>query len=160
MNRNFPSHVNCTVALLCALCLIACASLNPEYEQPTVSLSSFRALPSEGMTPSFEIGLRIINPNPSPLELAGVVYTISIAGHELVKGVGKDFPIIEGYSQGEIKLSGSANLLAGIRLLGDMMHVNDPTLDFDFEAKLDLVGLFPSIRVHERGDFNLRPAPQ
>jgi hypothetical protein len=146
--------------LLPALMLGACATMSPNYEQPTVSLSAFRALPSEGMTPAFEIGLRIINPNPSPLALAGVVYTISIEGHELVKGVGKDFPVIEGYSQGDITLTASANLLAGIRFLGDLMHATEESLDYDFKARLDLQGMYPSIRVSESGAFDLRPSPR
>jgi LEA14-like dessication related protein len=111
------------------------------------------------MTPAFEIGLRIINPNASPLALEGVVYTISVAGHELVKGVGKDFPVIEGYSQGDLVLTASANLLAGIRFIGDMMQAGDQSLEYDFEAKLDLQGLYPSIRVSESGTFDLRPSP-
>jgi hypothetical protein len=145
------------LALLLFFGLGGCASLNPNYEQPTVTLSSFHALPSEGMTPSFEIGLRIINPNPSSLALSGVVYTVSIQGHELVKGVGKDFPVIEGYSQGDITLTASANLLGGIRLLGDLMQASGDALDYDFEARLDLAGLHPSIRVHEKGTFQLAP---
>ena len=84
MKPQVPSAVRLTVALFGALLgtlmLAACATMSPNYEEPTVSLSSFRALPSEGMTPAFEIGLRIINPNASPLALAGVVYTISIEG--------------------------------------------------------------------------------
>ena len=153
-----PLAVLC--ALLGALLLPACATMSPNYEAPTVSLSSFRALPSEGMTPAFEIGLRIINPSPSPLALAGVVYTISIEGHELVKGVGKDVPVIEGYSQGDITLTASANLLAGILFLGDLMHATEDRLDFDFNARLDLQGLYPSIRVSESGAFDLQPSPR
>jgi hypothetical protein len=64
-------------AILLVSVLQACASLDPDYEQPTVILSSLKAIPSEGMAPAFEIGLRIINPNPQPLRLEGVVYTIS-----------------------------------------------------------------------------------
>lgn len=147
-------------ALLGSLLLPACATMSPDYEQPTVSLSSFRALPSEGMTPAFEIGLRIINPNASPLALAGVVYTISVEGHELVKGVGRDFPVIEGYSQADIMLTASANLLAGILFLGDLMQATEDHLDFDFEARLDLQGFYPSIRVSESGAFDLNPSPR
>jgi len=148
------------VASLLGLTLSACATLSPDYEQPTVTLSSFRAVPSEGMTPTFEIGLRVINPNAAPLELEGVVYTIAIEGHELVKGVGKDFPVVEGYSQADLMLTGSANLLAGIRFLGDLMHKTDQALSYDFEAKLDLRGLYPSIRVSESGRFDLAPSPR
>lgn len=143
------------LAPLAALLLGACATLSPDYEQPTVVLSSLRALPSEGMAPAFEIGLRIINPNPQPLELEGVVYTVSVQGHELVKGVGKGFPVIDGYSEGEVTLTASANLLAGIRFIGDMMQSGQEPLEYTFEAKLDLSGLYPSIRVREQGRLDL-----
>ena len=148
------------LAFAVTLTLAACATLDPDYEEPTVTLSSFRALPSEGMTPTFEIGLRVINPNAAPLALDGVVYTIAIEGHELVKGVGKDFPVVEGYSQADLMLTGSANLLAGIRFIGDMMNKTDRDLTYEFEAKLDLRGLYPSIRVSESGHFDLAPSPR
>lgn len=137
------------------LLLSACAGMGSKERQPTVTLASFRALPSEGMVPSFEIGLRIINPDSRDLRLQGVVYTVSVEGHELVKGVGKDFPVIEAYSEETITLTASANLLAGIRFVGDMMQGPDESLDYEFKARLDLGGLYPSIRVSESGQFNL-----
>jgi hypothetical protein len=142
------------VVILAAL-LSSCATLSPDYEEPTVTLSSFRALPSEGMVPAFEIGLRIINPNSQPLNLEGIVYTVSLEGYELVKGVGKDFPAIEGYSEGEVKLTASANLLAGIRFVGDMMQSGGESLEYEFKAKLDMGGLYPSIKVREAGEISL-----
>jgi LEA14-like dessication related protein len=57
---------------------------------------------------SFQIGLRIINPNSHALNLEGIVYTVSLEGHELVKDVGKNFPVFEGYSEGEVKLTAAA----------------------------------------------------
>jgi len=138
-----------------AAMLCACATLSPDYEEPTVTLSSFNAIPSEGMVPAFEIGLRIINPNSQTLNLEGIVYTISLEGYELVKGVGKDFPMIEGYSEGVVTLTASANLLAGIRLVGDMMKNKGESLEYEFKAKLDLGGLYPSIKVKEVGQINL-----
>jgi hypothetical protein len=149
--------------LLLALAVVllpSCATLDPDYERPTVTLSSFRALPSEGMVPAFEIGLRIINPNRQALALEGVVYTIAVEGHELVKGVGRDFPVIEGYSEGKITLTASANLLAGIRFIGDMMQSTGESLDYEFEAKLDTGGIWPSLRVSETGTFDLAASPR
>jgi len=107
------------------------------------------------MVPAFEIGLRIINPNSQALNLDGIVYTVSLQGHELIKGVGKDFPVIEGYSEGEVKLIATANLLAGIRFIGDMMQSNGDPVEYEFKAKLDLGGLYPSIKVRETGEINL-----
>jgi len=147
-------------AVLLSLMVATCATLSPDYEEPVVTLTSFRAIPSEGMAPAFEIGLRVLNPNAQDLALAGVVYTISVQGHELVKGVGKDFPVIEAYSQEDLVLTASANLLAGIRFIGDMVQAPQETLEYEFEAKLDLQGLYPSIRVSERGTFELNPSPR
>jgi len=142
-------------ALTLTVILSACATMSPDYEEPAVTLSSFKAIPSEGMVPAFEIGLRIINPNSQALHLDGIVYTISLQGYELVKGVGKDFPVIESYSEGEVKLTASANLLAGIRFVGDMMQSKGGPVEYEFKAKLDLGGLYPSIKVRETGEINL-----
>ncbi len=143
--------------LLCFLFLTlqSCATLDPDYEQPTVTLKSFKALPSEGMVPGFEIGLNILNPNSSSFQLEGVVYTISIQGHDVVKGVGKDFPVIEGYSEETIKLTATANLFAGVRLVMDLMRAPNEELEFEFEAKLDTGGFGPSIRIKEKGAFRM-----
>lgn len=149
---NFPKTCS---ALLLSVFLSACATLDPNYEEPTVTLSSFRALPSEGMIPAFEIGLRILNPNSQDLNLEGIVYTISLNGYELVKGVGKDFPVIEGYTESDVKLTASANLLAGMRFVQNMMQSQGGSFDYEFKAKLDLGGLYPSIKIRETGDINL-----
>jgi hypothetical protein len=144
-------------SLFCAVLLVlqACAALDPDYERPTVTLSSFRALPSEGMVPTFEIGLNVLNPNPGALHLEGIVYEVSIQGHEILKGAGRDFPLVEGYSSETVKLTAVANLLSGIRLLGDLMNLQDDELEFEFEARLDTGGFFPAIRVSESGSFRL-----
>jgi LEA14-like dessication related protein len=148
VNRRF-------LLILGVLVLGGCATLRPGFEEPTVTLTSFRTLPAEGMTPSFEVGLRIINPNPDDLQLRGIVYTISLEGREVVKGVGKDFPTIEGYSQEDIVIVASPQLIGGLQLLADLMANRRETLDYAFEAKLDLGGMYPSIRVSEGGRFEL-----
>lgn len=142
--------------LLLTILLSSCATLDPDWEQPTVVLSSFKTVPSEGMVPAFEVGLRIMNPNTTELDMTGVVYTISLQGRELVKGVGKDFPVIESFSEGEIVLSASPNLLAGVQLIRDMMDSPEETMELEFNARINLSGLQPTIRVSEKIDFNTR----
>jgi len=142
--------------LCCILVLLqACASIDPDYEQPTVTLSSFRALPSQGGVPTFEIGLHVLNPNSSPFRLEGIVYTVSIQGHDVVKGVGKDFPVLGAYSEQTVKLTATANLLAGIRLVMDLMNSPNQDLQYEFEAKLDTGGFGRAIRVREKGSFRM-----
>lgn len=139
---------------LCSL-LAACATLDPDYEEPVVNMTSIRPLPSDGMAPNFEVTLDIVNPNDFDLNLAGIVYTIELEGHELVKSVGKDFPAIEAYSEQTVTLVGSVNLMEGIRLFADLMRSSGQVMDYTFDAKLDLTGLYPSIHVTKTGELNL-----
>lgn len=147
-----------TSLLLTVIALVAagCAGLGPGYETPTVTVSSFRTLPSQGALPAFEIGLRVINPNRDPLELQGVAYTVSLEGHELIKGVSSELPVIDAYGEGEFKLTASANLFAGIRLITDLMSSDRDSFRYDLEAKLDIGSFRPTIRVRESGEISLR----
>jgi hypothetical protein len=146
--------------LLCLTALASCATMSPNYEEPKVSLTYFR--PAESGS-GFDVGLKILNPNREPLNLEGVVYTISIQGQEVITGVGKGFAPIEGYGEGDIALSAAPDLFAGIRLLADLMgQASNATgglseLEYGFEAKLDVGGLYPRIKVQETGKFNLAP---
>ena len=137
------------------LMIQSCASLDPNYEEPTVTISSFRALPSEGLVPRFEIGLHILNPNASNFQLEGIVYTVSIQGYEIVKGVGKNFPVLEAYSEQALKLTAVANLLAGVRLVTDLIKSTNENIEYQFEARLDTAGFGRSIRVSEHGSFRM-----
>lgn len=92
------------------------------------------------------------------LGIQGVVYTISLEGFELVKGVGKGFAPIEGYSEGDIALTASANLLTGLRFISSMMREPGEQLDYEFKARLDLGGIHPSIRVSETGQLSFGAA--
>lgn len=143
------------IVLTLAVGLQSCAGWGPDYEAPTVTVNSFRSLPSGGPLPNFEIGLHIVNPNREPLALEGVSYTIRLGGQDIIKGVSNQLPVIEGYGEGDVMLSASANLLAGIRLVSDMLERPSGTLPYEFEAKLDPGGFRPAIRVRESGELNL-----
>lgn len=143
------------VMLAGAVSLAGCAGLRPGWETPTVTVKSVRAIPSQGMLPEFEIDLHIVNPNREALKLAGVSYTVRLEGHELVKGVGNDLPVIDGYGEGDVTLSASADLFAGVGLVRELMSSQKDTLSYQFEAKLDPGALRPSIRVRDSGEVSL-----
>ena len=145
-----------TIFFATAMVMLAgCAGMRPGYETPTVTVKSVRAIPSEGMLPEFEIDLQVVNPNREALKLAGVSYTVSLEGHELIKGVGNDLPVIDGYGEGDFTLNASADLFAGVGLIRDLMSTQKDTLSYSFEAKLDPGALRPSIRVKDAGEVSL-----
>ncbi len=138
--------------------LQGCSGLRPGYEKPTVTVNSFRALPSDGALPNFEIGLHVINPNREALNVRGMSYTVRVAGHELIKGVANDLPVIEAYGEGDIKVTAAANLFAGVRLVTDLMRGTQDSFDYDLEAKLDVGRFLPPLTIRDSGQISLRPS--
>lgn len=160
MSRNRFISTRWLVIVLLGLMSVlqACAGLRPGYETPTVTINSFRALPSQSVLPNFEIGLHIVNPNREALKLRGVSYTVSLGGHELIKGVGNELPVIEAYGEGNLALTASPNLFAGIRIVTELMNASNESVPYKLEAKLDVGRIGPAIRVSDSGEISLRPS--
>ena len=135
----------------------SCATLQTEFKEPSVSVTSFRALPSEGMAPRFEIGLHVTNPNRTALALEGLSYTVSIEDHQILTGVAKDLPVIEGYGEGDITLAATADLFNSISLISDLMRQPRDSFTYVLVANLDLGGLYPDIPIRKQGQLSLAP---
>ncbi len=158
MRRINKRTLPCLLLLLLLLLQGGCAGLRPSLEPPSLSLTSFRLLPSAGMAPSFEIGLHIINPNRTPLPLKGISYRVTLEGHKLLSGVANDLPVIAGYGEGDLLLQAKVDLFSGLRLLSDLMAQPRDSFSYALEAKLDIGSMLPSIRIKETGDIQLQPA--
>ncbi|MBT8107619.1 MAG: LEA type 2 family protein [Gammaproteobacteria bacterium] len=136
--------------------LSGCAGMGSDYESPSVSVQSFRPISSADGSglPKFEIVLHVINPNLEPLELAGVSYTISLDGQALIKGVGNQLPVIDGYGEGEFTLTAGFNLMAGINLFRSLTKKEGEGFDYVFEAKLDPGAFRRKIRISDSGTIS------
>ncbi len=155
-----PPIIRISALLITTLMLAACSGMRSGYETPSVSVQSFRTVPSATGTglPSFEIGLQVINPNLEPLELAGISYTVSLDGQQVIKGVGSDLPAIDGYSEGTFTVTAAFNVMAGIQLVRSLMSKTNETFDYAFEAKLDPGSYKRKIRIRDSGTISLTGA--
>ena len=133
------------------LFLTACVSTPSDFEEPSVTVTSFNSKTTTSVSPQFEIVLHITNPNREPLELEGISYTIHLEGNKIISGVANDLPTIEPYGEAEVKLNATANLLAGFQLLTGLMSEHKEHIEYEFIARLD-VGMFrPRIEVSKKG---------
>lgn len=141
------------------LMLSGCSAMRIGFDSPTVNVQSFKMVPGDGNggIPTFEIGLRVLNPNAEPLRLRGISYTISLNDKRLMQGVGNNLPVIEGYGEGDVMLTATVNLLNGIQLFRTLMNTGGDTLRYEFEAKLDPGAYQPKIKVRESGEVSLAP---
>lgn len=141
--------------LFSLLALGGCASLLAERDPPKVMVENVRALPNSGGGPRFEIVLRIANPNKTPLDIAGISYSVDVLEHEVVNGVSKDVPRIDAYSEQTVRLEAGVNLFQLLRLLAQMGQSTSEALDYRFSAKIDFVGFVPTQRIEETGSLAL-----
>lgn len=145
------------IVLLAASCLSACASMRPNFETPGVTITSFRTLPTNSITPEFEIGLKVTNPNSQALNLKGIAYTVALDGTDLIKGVANDLPVIEAYGSGDVTLTATPDVFGGIQFLAELMRDPRDAVNYSLEAKLDVGSFVPAIRVREEGEISLQP---
>lgn len=151
--------VQLSFILLIALFLQACATIKPPgFEDPAVTVTSVKILPTNELAPTFEIKLNVVNPNTIPLSLKGVSYSVSLEGHKILTGVSNQIPIIPAYGEGDITLRAKANVLNSLRLMTTLLSSSQPQnkLEYELKAKLDLGTLSPNIYVTDTGEIKLR----
>ncbi len=143
-------------SLLSLFVLLAggCAT-TPDYDPPTVNVISLRMLPSGTMTPRFAIGLHIVNPNRTPLELKGIAYTVYLEDHKILTGASNDLPVIKAYGEGEVTLYAMTNIMGSISLISDLMKSPRKKYEYRLDAKLDPGGRRPELRIVEEGSLDL-----
>lgn len=137
--------------------LNACTTLRPDFEQPSVTVSSFKPVYGGAGIPSFEIGLRVVNPNSFPLELQGLSYAVELAGREVVTGAGNDLPVIAAYGEGTFTVTAAVSMFEGFRLMGDLMAKPTDRIPYKVSTKLDVGTFMPAIRVKDEGELTLAP---
>ncbi|MEO0345566.1 MAG: LEA type 2 family protein [Pseudomonadota bacterium] len=153
MTRRRPALASASVFM--ALSLTACGNLPIGLETPGVTVTSFRVQPSDAMTPRFEIGLNVTNPNAVPLSVDGLAYSISIEGKSVLDGVTNNIDPIEAYGSGDIVITAVPDVIAGVRVLTGLLRGNTDAVSYAFEARLDVGSFIPDIRVRDEGEITL-----
>jgi LEA14-like dessication related protein len=146
------------ITLLALFILTSCAVLNPNFQEPQVSVNSFKILPGGSINPTFEIGVRVVNPNNTALSLKGMAYTASIEGNKIFSGVANQLPIVAAYGEEDVKLTAQADLFGGVRLIADLMKPRKTPIGYTLKVKLDLGTFVPPIYITREGSLTIPTA--
>ncbi len=146
------------LSIVLLLFIAGCAGLQPDLPKPTVSISGFKMLPSNGIVPRFEIAMRVVNTGRTPLDIEGVVYTVELSGSRILTGVAKDLPVIEGYSEGNVTVSGTPDLFGSLGFFQKLMKERSDAVDYKVDVAIDVGTFYPTIRTTKRGNFSLSEA--
>jgi LEA14-like dessication related protein len=137
------------------ICLGAgCTSLRPNFETPSVGVTSFKPLTSQSLTPQFEIGMRVVNPNPTKLSLRGMSYKVFLNDYEVVAGATNVLPEVPAYGEAEFKVIATIGLIEGIRFVGGLLQNTPGQVAYRIQTKLDIGAMDPAIRIDQTGSFS------
>jgi LEA14-like dessication related protein len=131
-----------------------CTSLRQGFEKPSVSITSFKPLTSQSLTPRFEIGLRVVNPNATKLSLRGMSYKVFLNDYEVVEGAANELPEVPAYGEEEFKVTATVGLIEGIRFVNDLMQNATGQVAYRLQTKLDIGAMEPAIRIEKTGTFS------
>jgi LEA14-like dessication related protein len=144
------------LALVTLPWLAACVSIPSDFKEPGVTLISIRPQLRNLFAPQFDVVLQVTNPNRVALEIVGLGYTIHLQGIKLIEGVATDIPKIAAYGKADVSLKATADLAAGLGLLGDLLRKRSDQVDFELNADIDLGSFYPMVRVQRRGSIVLQ----
>lgn len=137
------------------MALSACASLWSSYEKPQVSITSFSLAPeSTRASPTFLIGLRVVNPNRAALPLQGMSYSLEVEDQRVLSGAEPNLPEVPGYGTAEFTINAVPDLLGSARLINQLLSGRQDSLAYRFKAKFDVGGLLPYLTLEESGEFS------
>jgi LEA14-like dessication related protein len=131
-----------------------CTTLRPGFETPSVDVISFRMLPSQTLTPRFEIGMRIVNPNAVKLNLRGMSYKVFLNEYQVVEGAANDLPVVPAYGDAEFKVTATVGLIESMRFVNDMLQNTRGEVGYRLKAKLDIGALVPPVTVEKTGSLS------
>ncbi len=132
--------------------LSGCATMNLDYEEPSVELVSFKVLPVNGFEQNFEIGLKLSNPNSFELPLNGISYQLNVAGETLAHGVAANIPTAGAYGESRFVVPVSTNLMRGFKVISALMNSQGQDISYQLKAKLDInIPFVPKLTVIQDG---------
>lgn len=145
---------------IAGLSLAGCAGVPAErFESPQLSLTSFRMLPSDGVARRFFIGMRVTNPNRTPLNVGDLSYEVAFEGQPFLAGIARNLARIPPHAESEIEIQTGPAQQSDPRLLDRLLdEPRRERLQFDLRATLGLGGVHPSLVLQESGDLRLSPA--
>ena len=143
------------------LFLSGCASLSPDFDEPTVEVISIKALPAKGFEQNFEIGLKLTNPNNFELPFNGISCELSVAGATLARGVTADIPTAGAYGEARFVVPVSTSVIGGFKVIKALMDNQGQGISYQLKAKLDIdIAFVPKLTIIQDGMVPMGQQPQ
>lgn len=100
-----------TIGWTMALLFIGCATMGSGFEPPDVHLAGMRVVAVKGFETTFQVDLRVLNPNDLALPIEGLACDLALNGRHLAKGVANPHTEIPAYGSTIIPVTVYASVI-------------------------------------------------
>lgn len=147
------------LALLCCLALLAaCAQILEKPEPPRVSLVNLQLTSMTLFEQRFHLDLRLQNPNPYSLPLAGMEYTLELNGETFAEGVSNDKVTVPEFGEAVVGVDVTSNLTSLLEQLYRLQRGATPTLSYRLHGTVGVVDRAFRLPFERSGEIRLQPA--
>lgn len=134
-----------------------CANLaSTVLKKPEVAVSGFRIISANLMSQRFGVMFEVDNPNPVPLPVSRLSYSVDLAGKEFMAGASdKPFRVpANGKEAFEVEVV--LNLLESASYLSNILKANNQVLDYKLTGSVDVdLPLLGSVPINRVGQITL-----
>ncbi|HJV07083.1 MAG TPA: LEA type 2 family protein [Chromobacteriaceae bacterium] len=140
------------MAWLLAVLLTSCASFS--LQKPQIHIADIQPVKTTLLEQSFDLTLRVQNPNNRELTAKGISFDLNVAGEKLATGVSNQAVAIPALGEGKIKLRLYTSLGSWLKQAGKFMEKPDGKLDYEIKGYLDGLNGWGRIPFTSRGSWN------
>jgi len=132
----------------------ACAGLNKRLASPTVHIADVKVKEIKALEASFNVQLRVLNPNDISIIAKGVNFDLEINNNHLATGVSNTVTEIPAFGTAVISIDVFSSALDVVR---NIIALHDQkTLKYKIKGRLRLGGVPYYIPFESEGDFDMK----
>ncbi|MBD2857461.1 LEA type 2 family protein [Spongiibacter sp. KMU-158] len=139
------------VAVLSALLLSACASVNP-IAKPEVAVTNIQVGANNGFQQTLKVGLQLDNPNGFDINLGRFRYDIALAGNSLAGGSFNEAVMLPANDRVNLVVPVQVNLLSGLGLIRSLLNAPQDQLEYELSLTANVLNFgFGDVTVSKKG---------
>jgi LEA14-like dessication related protein len=129
--------VACTFVLI-GLTIAGCSSLPRVLTPPDVQLTSLALIRASADRQDFRLALRIVNPNPVPIPVEQLRFSVRLGGEGLLAGTSSNRMLLPARGEETLRLEVSTDLVSSIRRLLALAQGPEDHLAYELDGALVL----------------------
>ena len=157
-----PNH-SVRIALwpvICLFLLAGCAGLGVRSEPPRVTLVNLEPVSVTLWEQKYRIQLRVQNPNPDPLAIRGMHYSLELNGKDFLDGVSAQTVVVPAFSDQVIDSEGVTSLFGYLRQIQALQRGEVESLRYRVSGRISLQDGFIGLPFDYAGELLELPPGQ